>query len=85
VCPLLPTEVLFLMFVRVVIIPSDEQPIIDDVCFLVHSELVFWLTRFQELKEILLPIPVGCTLVVRSLFDFLIFSNSLMLCPSGRL
>jgi hypothetical protein len=55
------------MRLRVVLITSDEKSIIDDVRLHHSSCLRRLLTTFQDLKRMLVdPLPVGCTLLVRS-------------------
>jgi hypothetical protein len=55
-----------LIRIHLVLITSDEKHIIDDVRLHLNQSLgVYSLTRFQELKVILVnDLPVGCTLLV---------------------
>ena len=77
-----------------VLIPSDENPVIDDVCStLIHLSSSCPLTGFQELRKILVPLPVGCFLLVRSSLFYvacqiplcLLFQAILDTCHSGTM
>ena len=66
------------MLTRTVIITSDEQTVIDNVSpTLLHLFGACPLTRFQELREIFDPLPVGCSLLVRSSSFYVLFQRFL--------
>lgn len=84
-----------LMLACTVIIASDEQTIIDNVSLHTSSSprRVSTNKGFQELKEIFDPLPVGCSLLVRSSSFYVFFQISswyffqaiLDTCHSGTL
>lgn len=74
--PSFSPRVLSLILTLTVLIASDEEPIIDDVCStLIHLGSSCPLTGFQELKAILVPLPVGCFLLVRSSLFYVAFQT----------
>jgi hypothetical protein len=85
--------VLSLILIPTVLIASDEKPIIDNVCStLSHLGSSCPLTGFQELRTILVPLPVGCFLLVRSSVFYVAFQIPLYLsqaildtCHSGTM
>jgi hypothetical protein len=83
--PSFSPRVLSLILIRTVLIASDEETIIDDVCStLIHLGSSCPLTGFQELRSILVvPLPVGCFLLVRSSLFYVAFQ--IPLCRLFRL
>ena len=62
----------FLMRTCVVILTSDEDVIIDNVCFALPQRRLSANKVSQELNRILAPLPVGCSLLVHILLFYFV-------------